>query len=173
VRRLRLGRRLHQPDDASKQAGHKDRHQQRDCDPERNARQSAQFLGHRLAHEGSIINRPHQRRGANSRRLVPLGPSADTQSPGPSSHQCRCDPETRRVMMVSKKPAKSARPKVATVSSGSPNPRDRLVVAPPHTDCQGSGNQQLSHADNMIHRRSLRVSSSSLSGDFGGNDRCG
>jgi hypothetical protein len=41
----------HQLDDASKQADHKDRHQQRDYDPEANAWQSAQFLGHRLAHE--------------------------------------------------------------------------------------------------------------------------
>src|SRR5215831_1365751 len=41
----------HQPDDASKQADHKDRHQQRAYDPEPNAGQSAQLLGHRLAHE--------------------------------------------------------------------------------------------------------------------------
>jgi hypothetical protein len=46
---------LHQPDDASKQADHKDRHQQRDHDPEPNAWQSAQFLGHRLSHEAIHI----------------------------------------------------------------------------------------------------------------------
>ena len=46
--------RRNKPSNSSKQADHKDRHQQCDCDPERNARQSAQLLGHRLAHEVAI-----------------------------------------------------------------------------------------------------------------------
>ena len=51
VRRLQFGRMHHQPNDASKQADHKDRRQQRVYDPEHNAPQSAQLLGHRLMHE--------------------------------------------------------------------------------------------------------------------------
>ena len=46
-----LGRMHHQLDGASKQANHEDRHQQRDYDPEHNARQSAPPFGHRLAHD--------------------------------------------------------------------------------------------------------------------------
>src|SRR5262249_29499271 len=42
----------HQPDDASKQADYKNRHRQYDYDPEPNAWQSGQLLGHRLAHDG-------------------------------------------------------------------------------------------------------------------------
>jgi hypothetical protein len=48
----------HQPDDASNQADHKNRHQQRNYDPDHNARQSAQLLGHRLVHNVVLASGP-------------------------------------------------------------------------------------------------------------------